>query len=77
MGDGAREITRAGEEVFGKEGVRLMCWPHTYRNLVNNMSKYANYVKKRKATTTIDSDGHATVHPCQRPVCLRLSLNSI
>ena len=46
MGDGAREITRAGEEVFGKEGVRLMCWPHTYRNLVNRMSALRNANKR-------------------------------
>ena len=29
MGDGAQEITNAGEEVFGDEGTRLMCWPHS------------------------------------------------
>ena len=29
MGDGAREIMKAGEEVIGKDGSRLMCWPHT------------------------------------------------
>ena len=38
MGDGAREITKAGLEVFGNVGVRLMCWPHTYRNLLREMS---------------------------------------
>ena len=38
MGDGAREISNAGEQVFGDEGVRLMCWPHTYRNLVKKMA---------------------------------------
>ena len=29
MGDGVREIMKAGEEVIGKDGSRLMCWPHT------------------------------------------------
>ena len=38
MCDGAKEITKAGEEVFGATGTRLMCWPHTYRNLVTRMS---------------------------------------
>ena len=38
MGDGAKEITKAGEEVFDMVGTRLMCWPHTYRNLVTRMS---------------------------------------
>ena len=33
MGDGAKEITNAGKEVFKDLGVRLMCWPHTYRNV--------------------------------------------
>ena len=37
MGDGASEITKAGEEVYGDDGVRLMCWPHVYRNLVERM----------------------------------------
>ena len=46
MGDGAREITKAGEEVFGNEGKRLMCWPHTYRNLVPQMSAIRNLNKK-------------------------------
>ena len=46
MGDGAREITKAGEEVFGNVGVRLMCWPHTYRNLVPRMSAQKNVNKK-------------------------------
>ena len=38
MGDGAKEITKAGEEVFDMVGTRLMCCPHTYRNLVTRMS---------------------------------------
>ena len=38
MGDGAKEITKAGEEIFGSDGVRLMCWPHTHRNIVPRMS---------------------------------------
>ena len=38
MGDGASEITKAGEEVYGDDGVRLMCWPHVYRNLVKKMA---------------------------------------
>ena len=46
MGDGAREITRAGEEVFGEQGVRLMCWPHTYRNIVTRISALRNANKK-------------------------------
>ena len=46
MGDGAREITKAGKEVFGNEGKRLMCWPHTYRNLVPQMSAIRNLNKK-------------------------------
>ena len=46
MGDGAREISKAGEEVFGNEGVRLMCWPHTYRNLMTRMSALRNANRK-------------------------------
>ena len=42
MGDGAQEITNAGEEVFGDVGVRLMCWPHVYRNLVKRMAALRN-----------------------------------
>ena len=38
MGDGAWDITKAGNEVFGDDGVRLMCWPHTYRNIVKNLA---------------------------------------
>ena len=38
MGDGAQEITNAGLEIFGDVGTRLMCWPHTYRNLVPRLS---------------------------------------
>ena len=39
MGDGAQEITNAGTKVFGDDGVRLMCWPHVYRNLVPRLSQ--------------------------------------
>ena len=46
MGDGAQEITNAGEAVFGNDGVRLMCWPHTYRNLVKRMAAIRNCNKK-------------------------------
>ena len=46
MGDGAREITKAGQEVFGDDGIRLMCWPHTYRNLVPRMSAIKQENKK-------------------------------
>ena len=46
MGDGAREITKAGENVFGTVGDRLMCWPHTYRNLVPKMAAIRNSSKK-------------------------------
>ena len=42
MGDGAQEITNAGEEVFGDVGVRLMCWPNVYRNLVKRMAEVRN-----------------------------------
>ena len=38
MGDGAREITKAGKEVFGEEGARLMCWPHTYRKIIPRLA---------------------------------------
>ena len=38
MGDGAREISNAGKEVFGSDGSRLMCWAHTYRNIVPRLS---------------------------------------
>ena len=38
MGDAAREITRAGTEVFGDEGIRLMCWPHTFRNVNDHLA---------------------------------------
>ena len=48
MGDGAREITKAGLEVFGNVGVRLMCWPHTYRNLLREMSSLGKSNKKLK-----------------------------
>ena len=37
MGDGAKEITKAGLEVFGAHGDRLMCWPHTYRNTYDHL----------------------------------------
>ena len=43
MGDGAREISKAGEAVFGQDGSRLMCWPHTYRNLVTKMAALRNH----------------------------------
>jgi hypothetical protein len=46
MGDGAREISKAGEVVFGQDGTRLMCWPHTYRNLVNKMAALRNQNQK-------------------------------
>ena len=39
MGDGAHEISNAGDEVFGEEGVRLMCWPHVYRNVTPRVSQ--------------------------------------
>ena len=39
MGDGAHEISNAGDEVFGEEGVRLMCWPHVYRNVTPRLSQ--------------------------------------
>ena len=39
MGDGAHEISNAGKEVFGDEGVRLMCWPHVYRNVTPRLSQ--------------------------------------
>ena len=38
MGDGAKEITKAGVEVFGVHGDRLMCWPHTYRNTYDHLA---------------------------------------
>ena len=46
MGDGAREISKAGEAVFGQNGKRLMCWPHTYRNLVSKMAALRNHNQK-------------------------------
>ena len=46
MGDGAREITKAGEEVFGKVGSELMCRPHTYRNLLSQMAALRSLKKK-------------------------------
>ena len=39
MGDGAPEITKAGREVFGEEGKRLMCWSHVYRNVVPRLGE--------------------------------------
>ena len=39
MGDGAPEITKAGREVFGEEGIRLMCWSHVYRNVVPRLGE--------------------------------------
>ena len=39
MGDGAKEITNAGVEVFSEDGIRLMCWPHVYRNLGPKLSQ--------------------------------------
>ena len=38
MGDGAKEITKAGTEVFGDHGDRLMCWPHAYRNINDHLA---------------------------------------
>ena len=38
MGDGAKEITKAGVEVFGDYGTRLMCWPHVFRNTTNHLA---------------------------------------
>ena len=46
MGDGAREISNAGEAVFGQDVTRLMCWPHTYQNLVNKMAALRNHNQK-------------------------------
>ena len=34
----SKEITKAGLEVFGAHGDRLMCWPHTYRNTYDHLS---------------------------------------
>ena len=33
LADGAKEITNADSEVFGEEGLRLMCLPHVNRNI--------------------------------------------
>ena len=38
MGDGAKEITKAGTEAFGDHGDRLMCWPHAYRNMNDHLA---------------------------------------
>ena len=42
MGDGAKEITNAGKEVFKDLGVRLMCWPHTYKQYKCEQSSMFN-----------------------------------
>ena len=60
MGDRAREISKAGEEVFGNVGVRLMCWPHTYRNLVPRMSALKNANKKLQEQLTSDIENPRT-----------------
>ena len=40
MGDGAPEITKAGNEVFEDCGMRIMCWSHTYRNTVPRLTEF-------------------------------------
>ena len=55
MGDGAREITKAGLEVFGNVGVRLMCWPHTYHNLLREMSSLGKSTKKDQLMSDIQN----------------------
>ena len=79
MGDGAREITKAGEEVFGNVGVRLMCWPHTYCNLVPRMSALKNANKKLQEQLMSDIENlQWSVHSEEtfRIVFAKLSLNS-
>ena len=57
MGDGAKEITKAGKEVFKDPGVRLMCWPHTYRNVNNHLCsiRAEDSVWAKKAWLTLKS----------------------
>ena len=53
MGDGAKEITKAGNDVFGRpdttngpESIRLMCWPHVYRNVNPQLNALQKIDKK-------------------------------
>ena len=57
MGDGAKEFTNAGKEVFKDLGVRLMCWPHTYRNVNNHLSsiRAEDSVRAKKSWLTLKS----------------------
>ena len=45
----------AGLEVFGNVGVRLMCWPHTYRNLLREMSSLGKSNKKDQLMSDIQN----------------------
>ena len=52
LGDGAIAITNAGEEVFGTgpgTGIRLMCWPHVYRNIIPQLASIRKVNKKLAA----------------------------
>ena len=52
MADGAAEITKSLREVFGLYGIndgetlRLMCWPHTYRNYSKQLAPIKEINKK-------------------------------
>ena len=47
MADGAWEMTRSMNEVFGDEVVRLMCWSHTNRNHKTTKNKI-NFKNKQE-----------------------------
>ena len=55
MGDGSKEITKDGGEVFGETGVRVMHWSHTYRNLIPRMTAIKTQNKKIQQELVRDS----------------------
>ena len=64
MGDGAQEITNAGLEIFGDVGTRLMCWPHTFRNLVPRLSHLRRLNKNLADAVLEDIESKTTSCSC-------------
>ena len=54
LGDGATEISNAGVLVYGEDGWRLMCWPHTYRRIEENLRSIKAQDKKTAADILSD-----------------------
>ena len=47
MGDGAKAITLAGEEIFGVcSTTRLMCWAHVHAKILPRLKSVATHNKK-------------------------------